>query len=62
MNLQMVDVVGQYRHIKPEVDAAVRRVLDSGQFINGPDVGELECSIAGYLGVKFAAGCASGTR
>ena len=61
MKLQMVDVVGQYQHIKPEVDAAVRRVLDSGQFINGPDVGELECSIAGYLGMKFAAGCASGT-
>jgi len=61
MKLQMVDVVGQYRHIKPAVDAAVLRVLDSGQFINGPDVGELECTLAGYLGVKYAAGCASGT-
>jgi UDP-2-acetamido-2-deoxy-ribo-hexuluronate aminotransferase len=61
MKLQMVDVVGQYQHIKPEVDAAVLRVLDSGQFINGPDVGELECTLAGYLGVKYAAGCASGT-
>jgi dTDP-4-amino-4,6-dideoxygalactose transaminase len=61
MKLQMVDVVGQYRHIQSEVDAAVRGVLDSGQFINGPDVGELECTIAGYLGVKYAAGCASGT-
>ncbi len=61
MNVQMVDVVGQYRHIKPAVDAAVLRVLDSGQFINGPDVGELECALAGYLGVRYAAGCASGT-
>ena len=61
MKLQMVDVVGQYSHIKPAVDAAVLRVLDSGQFINGPDVGELECTLAGYLGVRYAAGCASGT-
>ncbi len=61
MKLQMVDVVGQYTHIKPAVDAAVLRVLDSGQFINGPDVGELECTLAGYLGVRYAAGCASGT-
>jgi UDP-2-acetamido-2-deoxy-ribo-hexuluronate aminotransferase len=57
----MVDVVGQYRKIKPEIDAAIARVIDSGQYILGKDVGELECSIADYLGVKFAVGCASGT-
>ncbi len=61
MKLHMVDVVGQYQKIKPEVDAAVHRVLDSGQFILGKDVGELECQVAGYLGVKYAIGCASGT-
>jgi dTDP-4-amino-4,6-dideoxygalactose transaminase len=61
MNLQMVDVVGQYKKIKPEIDAAVQRVLDSGQFILGKDVGEFECAIAGYLGVGYALGCASGT-
>jgi dTDP-4-amino-4,6-dideoxygalactose transaminase len=61
MKLQMVDVVGQYQTIKAEVDAAVHRVLDSGQFIQGKEVGELECGIAGYLGVQYAVGCASGT-
>ncbi len=61
MKLQMVDVVGQYQKIKPEVDAAVHRILDSGQFILGKEVGELECQIAGYLGAKYAVGCASGT-
>ena len=61
MKLQMVDVVGQYQKIKPEIDSAVHRVLDSGQFIMGKEVGELECSIAGFLGVKYAVGCASGT-
>ncbi len=61
MKLQMVDVVGQYKHIKPEVDAAVLAVLDSGMFIQGKEVGELERDVAGYLGVKHAVGCASGT-
>ena len=61
MKLQMVDVVGQYRTIKSEVDQAIHAVLDSGQFIQGKDVGEFECEVAGYLGVKYAVGCASGT-
>jgi dTDP-4-amino-4,6-dideoxygalactose transaminase len=61
MKLNMVDVVGQYRTIKAEVDQAIHAVLDSGQFILGKEVGELECSVAGYLGVKYAVGCASGT-
>jgi len=59
--LHMVDVVGQYRRIKPEIDAALQQVIESGQFILGKEVGELECKIAGYLGVKYAVGCASGT-
>ncbi len=61
MKIQMVDVVGQYRKIQPDVDAAVHRVLESGQFILGKDVGEFECAAAGYLGVEYALGCASGT-
>ena len=61
MKLQMVDVVGQYQHIKTEVDAAVQRVLESGQFILGKDVAEFEAAAAAYLGSKHALGCASGT-
>jgi UDP-2-acetamido-2-deoxy-ribo-hexuluronate aminotransferase len=61
MKLQMVDVVGQYQKIKPEVDAAIHAVLDSGMFINGKEVGELERAVASYLGVKHAVACASGT-
>ena len=61
MKLQMVDVVGPVQNIKPEIDAAVHAVLDSGMFIQGKEVGELECAIAGYLGVKYAVACASGT-
>jgi dTDP-4-amino-4,6-dideoxygalactose transaminase len=61
MNIQMVDVLGQYQHIKADVDAAIQRVLSSGQFILGKEVGELERHIAAYLGLSEAVGCASGT-
>ena len=61
MTIQMVDVVGQYKKIKTEIDEAIHRVLDSGQFILGPAVKEFEASVARYLGVKHAVGCASGT-
>ncbi len=61
MNIHMVDVVGQYKKIKSEIDEAIHRVLDSGQFILGPAVKEFESSAARYLGVKHAIGCASGT-
>jgi UDP-2-acetamido-2-deoxy-ribo-hexuluronate aminotransferase len=61
MKLQMVDVVGQYLKIKPDIDNAIHRVLDSGQFIQGKEVGELESQVAEYLGIPSAAGCASGT-
>jgi dTDP-4-amino-4,6-dideoxygalactose transaminase len=61
MSIQMVDLVSQYRKIKPEIDVAIHRVLDSGQFILGKEVGEFEAAVASYLGVKHAVGCASGT-
>jgi dTDP-4-amino-4,6-dideoxygalactose transaminase len=57
----MVDVVGQYQKIKTEINEAALRVLESGQYILGKEVAEFENEISGYLGVKFAIGCASGT-
>jgi len=59
--LQMVDLVTQYQKIKPEIDQAIDRVLDSGQYILGREVGEFETAAAVYLGTRFAIGCASGT-
>ncbi|MGH2567649.1 MAG: DegT/DnrJ/EryC1/StrS family aminotransferase [Bacteroidota bacterium] len=61
MKIQMVDVVSQYQKIKPEIDAAIQRVLESGQFILGKEVAEFEADAARYLGVQHAIGCASGT-
>ena len=59
--IHMVDVVGQYLKIKPEIDDAVQRVLMSGQYILGKEVTAFEEETARYLGVKHAVGCASGT-
>ncbi|MBM4165801.1 MAG: DegT/DnrJ/EryC1/StrS family aminotransferase [Ignavibacteria bacterium] len=61
MNLHLVDVVGQYKKIKHEIDEAVLRVVESGQYILGKDVSEFENNCARYLNVKHAIGCASGT-
>jgi dTDP-4-amino-4,6-dideoxygalactose transaminase len=59
--IQMVDLVGQYQKIKPEVDAALQRVIDSTAFINGPEVKSFEQELATYLGAKHVIGCANGT-
>ena len=46
---------------RPEYDAAIMRVLDSGQFILGDAVAEFEHTFAGYVGVTHCVGVASGT-
>ncbi|GIV59964.1 DegT/DnrJ/EryC1/StrS family aminotransferase [Rhodocaloribacter litoris] len=61
MNLQMVDLRGQYLAMKDEMDAALQEVLASTQFINGPEVGKFECELAGYLGGSYVLGVANGT-
>lgn len=57
----MCDVNAQYKALKPEIDAAVARVISSGLAINGPDVAAFEAEAAAYCGVKHAIGCANGT-
>ena len=61
MRIPIVDLKAQYHTIKDEVDAAIQRVLQQGQFILGPDVRAFEEEIAAYCGTKFAVGVASGT-
>ena len=59
--IQMVDVVGQYKKIKKEIDETAIRVIESGQYILGKEVSAFEHEIAQYLHVDHAVGCASGT-
>ncbi len=59
--LKMVDLNGQYKKIKPEIDGAIQQVIDSSAFIKGPQVNEFQTNLAGYLHVKHVIGCANGT-
>lgn len=57
----MVDLEGQYQHIKQEVDEAVLKVIASTAFINGPEVQSFSKELEDYLGVKHVIPCANGT-
>ena len=56
-----LDLKAQYRSIKPEIDQAVARVLDSCQFVLGPEVAEFEREFAGYCGTTECVAMNSGT-
>lgn len=59
--IPILDLKPQYRAIQEEIKAAVNRVLESGQFILGPEVQQFEADTAQHLGVKHAIGVNSGT-
>jgi UDP-2-acetamido-2-deoxy-ribo-hexuluronate aminotransferase len=59
--MQFIDLKQQYRKYQTEIDERIRRVLDHGNFIMGPEISELEKSLANYVGVPHAITCASGT-
>ncbi|MFK7776383.1 MAG: DegT/DnrJ/EryC1/StrS family aminotransferase [Saprospiraceae bacterium] len=59
--IHMVDVGGQYRKMKSEIDQAIIDVVESGQFINGPKVKEFQAGLEIFLDVKHVIPCANGT-
>jgi UDP-2-acetamido-2-deoxy-ribo-hexuluronate aminotransferase len=59
--MHFIDLHEQYRRYQTEIDARMRAVLDHGQFIMGPEIGELETALAEFAGVKHAITVASGT-
>jgi dTDP-4-amino-4,6-dideoxygalactose transaminase len=61
MKIPLVDLKAQYASIKPEIDAAVQRVLDETDFISGSAVSEFEKSFAAYCGTRSTVGLANGT-
>ena len=56
-----LDLKAQHERMKPEIDAAVMRVIDSAQFVLGPEVASFEERFAGYCGVQYCAALNSGT-
>lgn len=61
MRVPLTDLTRQYQAIKPEIDSAISKVLESGWFIQGGEVKAFENDFARYCGVKYAISLASGT-
>jgi len=61
MSIPFIDLKTQYRRVAAEVGRGIGAVLESGAYINGPEVARLEERLAGYCGTRHAVGCASGT-
>jgi len=59
--IEFVDLGAQRRRIGARMDEAIRRVVDHGRFILGPEVGELERQLAEFCGAKHVLSCANGT-
>src|SRR6202051_2056783 len=56
-----IDVAAQRRRLGSSIDDAVSRVLAHCQFINGPEVTQLEAALAAFSGARHVVTCASGT-
>ena len=61
MKVPLLDLGAQHQALRSPLLAAVERVIDSQQFVMGPEVAALEREIAEYSNTKFAIGCASGS-
>lgn len=59
--MQFIDLKAQYIALKTEIGANIQNVLDSAQFIGGPQVKELESQLASFVGRKHCVTCANGT-
>ncbi|MDF1749152.1 MAG: DegT/DnrJ/EryC1/StrS family aminotransferase [Alphaproteobacteria bacterium] len=60
-HLAFIDLQVQYATNKKEIDAAIQRVLDHGQYIMGPEVEALESALGDFVDVHHVVGCSSGT-
>ena len=59
--MKFIDLKAQYDGIRADANQRIQRVLEHGQYINGPEVAELEAALAEFTGVKHAIGVSSGT-
>ena len=59
--MQFIDLKTQQDRIREKIELNIKKVLDHGKYIMGPEIKELESTLAKYCGVKHAIGVASGT-
>src|SRR5690606_25186204 len=61
MQIPFIDLATQQQRLQPAIDDAIKRVLDHGGYIMGPEVALLEKELAAFCGARHALGCANGT-
>ena len=59
--MEFIDLKAQYRRYQPEIEARMRKVLEHGQFVLGPEVAELEQTLARYVGAAHCITVGNGT-
>ncbi len=59
--MDFIDLAAQQKRIIGKIESNIKSVLSHGQYIMGPEIKALEKSLAGFVGVKHAISCASGT-
>lgn len=59
--MEFVDLKQQYERLQPLIHQRINQVLEHGKFIMGPEVGELEKSLAAFVGARHCVSCANGT-
>ena len=56
-----IDLAAQRERLGDSVERAISKVLNHGQFVLGPEVGELEARLADFSGARHCVSCANGT-
>jgi UDP-2-acetamido-2-deoxy-ribo-hexuluronate aminotransferase len=59
--MQFIDLKRQQAKIRSLIDSNIKDVLDHGNYINGPELFQLEKKLSDYVGTKFAVGVSNGT-
>src|ERR1700753_4230140 len=60
-SMPLIDLQAQRRRLGAPLDAAIRAAVEGGQWILGPQVGQLERDLAAWAGGTPASACANGT-
>jgi dTDP-4-amino-4,6-dideoxygalactose transaminase len=60
MRIPFLDVGESYKELKPEIDEAVTRVLDSGRYVKGPEVDAFERAFSSFLDTEHTIGVSNG--
>lgn len=61
MKINFIDLQGQYQAYKAEIDAEIQSVLNTSQYIGGPQLENLKTALQNYTGAKYCIPCSSGT-